>query len=120
MNRTPATLTGFAICVVLGALDVLATFGAGMDDAPPLGVVIAGAALGLGTLAGAVPAWRGSRTGLLVVVATRVLSVLLGLPVYFTEAPGWARIAVTATIVATAIGVALLVPALRQRPVAVR
>jgi hypothetical protein len=43
-----------------------------------------------------------------------VLSVLLGLPVYFvTGAPPWAQVATTVTIAFTVLAVALLVPALR-------
>jgi hypothetical protein len=115
MNRTPAAVTGFAICVLLGVLDIVSVFGAGMADAPPLGVVLTGGALGLITVAASVPAWRGSRTGLLVVVASRAASILLGVPVYFDDAaPNWARIVVTIAIAASLAGIALLTPALRR------
>jgi hypothetical protein len=115
MNRTPAAVTGLVICVLLGILDIVGLFGAGMEEAPPLGIVLVSGALGLGTVAAALPAWRGSRSGLLVVVATRAVSILLGIPVYFTdEAPSWARVAVTIAIAASLLGIGLLTPTLRQ------
>ena len=115
MNRTPAVVIGLVICVLLGILDIVGVFGVGMEGAPPLGVVIAGAALGLITVTAAIPAWRGSRAGLLLVVASRAVSALLAVPVYFTdEAPNWAPVVVTIAIAASLAGIGLLLTALRQ------
>jgi NAD-dependent oxidoreductase involved in siderophore biosynthesis len=89
-----------------------------MDDAQPLFVLVLGAALGVVTLAALRPALRQSRRGLFAVVGSRALSSLLGVPVYFAaEAPGWAEVATSVSIVFTVLGVALLVPALRQHDV---
>ncbi|MBM2623272.1 hypothetical protein JIG36_48025 [Actinoplanes sp. LDG1-06] len=51
-------------------------------------------------------------------VASRVLSALLGIGAYFDDrAPTWARIGVTVAMVLTALAVWLLMPALRNRRV---
>ena len=114
MKHTPAAVTGLVICILLGVLDIVGVAGAGMEDAPPLGIVITGGVLGLITVAAAIPAWRGNRVGLLLVVASRAVSTLLGIPVYFMDAPNWARIGVTIAIAASLVGIGLLAPALRQ------
>jgi hypothetical protein len=41
MNRTSTARTRFVTCSLCGVLDILGVFGAGMDEAPPLGVVVA-------------------------------------------------------------------------------
>lgn len=115
MNRSPAAVAGLVICVLLGLLDLVGLAGMGMEDAPPLGIGLASGALGLVTVVAAIPAWRGSCLGLLLVIASRAVSVLLGVPVYFAdEAPGWARVVVTVAIAASVAGIALLVTAWRQ------
>jgi hypothetical protein len=61
------------------------------------------------------PAWRGSRGGLLTIIGSRAISALLSVPVFFVdEAPGWARIATAIAITATVIGIGLLVAARHQ------
>lgn len=122
MHRTPAVRTGLIISLVLAALDLVGLAGLGMDDAPPLAVVLSGGILGLLTVVAAVPAWRGSRPGLLGVVVTRAISGLLGFGVYFdSAAPTWAVVATSLFIVASIAAVWLLLPALRTagRPVSV-
>jgi membrane associated rhomboid family serine protease len=115
MNRSPAAVTGLVICALLGVLDLIGLVGLGMDPGPPVGIVLGGAALGVITLAAAIPTWRGSRSGLLTVIASRVISALLGVPVFFADqAPEWARIATAIAIIATVIGIGLLAAARRQ------
>jgi membrane associated rhomboid family serine protease len=115
MNRSPAAVTGLVICALLGVLDLIGLVGLGMDPGPPVGIVLGGAALGVITLAAAIPTWRGSRSGLLTVIASRAISALLGVPVFFADqAPEWARIATAIAIIATVIGIGLLAAARRQ------
>ena len=113
MKRTPATVTGFVLCVLLGLLDVVAVLGAGVDDPPPLAVIIAGGLLGIATVAAALPAWRGNRVALLLVVASRAASVLLSVPAFFTESAG-TLVAVTVLLVVSVVAIALLAPAARR------
>ncbi|HXT45207.1 MAG TPA: hypothetical protein VN748_14020 [Pseudonocardiaceae bacterium] len=66
-----------------------------------------------------------SRGGLLTVIVSRAVSALLGVPVFFAaealaaEAPDWARIATAIAIIATVIGIGLLVAARRQPAIGV-
>ncbi len=118
MNRTPATVTGLVLCALLGVLDLVGVFTTGVEGAPPAGIIFGAAALGLITVAAAIPAWRGSRAGLVVVVASRAVSILFGLPVYFTDGlPNWARLATTVVIAVSLVGIALLAPALPRSAV---
>ncbi|MEV6866346.1 hypothetical protein AB0M44_35800 [Streptosporangium subroseum] len=115
MNRSPAAVTGLAICALLGVLDLVGLAGLGMDDGPPAAVVLGGGALGAITLAAVIATWRGSHGGLPTVIASRVIAALLGVPVFFTDqAPGWARIVVAIAIFATAVGIGLLAAARRR------
>ncbi|HCT77923.1 MAG TPA: hypothetical protein DGG94_16490 [Micromonosporaceae bacterium] len=115
MKSSTGFKTGLVVCALLGLLDVAALAGMGMDGAPPVGVAIGGGVLGIVTLAATIPAWRGGRGAVLTVIASRLISILLGVPVFFTdEAPGWARIVVSIVIVATVAGVALLAAAFRR------
>ncbi|MDP9224397.1 MAG: hypothetical protein M3P18_11205 [Actinomycetota bacterium] len=96
-----------------GLLDFTGLFALGDSDSPKpvIGTVFV---LGVITLVGVVLAWRGSRAGLLVTLAVRVVDVALAVPAYFLNAPGWVLAVLTATIVATVLGIALVVPALRR------
>ncbi|TWP54195.1 hypothetical protein FKR81_01130 [Lentzea tibetensis] len=107
MKRTPVFTAGLTICGLLGLFDVVSIGGAG-EDGPPLGIVVAAAALGVLTLVGVVMAWRGKRFGVATVVVSRVLAALLNLPVYFLDAPTWVLALVTALLVLTVVGVAML------------
>jgi hypothetical protein len=119
MTRSFKYSAGIAICALLALVDVVGLAGAGMDDAPPLLLIVMAAALGVVTLGALRPALHHSRAGLVTVIASRVLSVLLGLPVYFvTGAPAWAQMATTVSIAFTVLAVTLLTPALRHRHVA--
>ncbi|GAB2591458.1 hypothetical protein Aab01nite_39030 [Paractinoplanes abujensis] len=106
-------ITGLVICALLALLDLVGSLPMG-DVRPPLGVLVAGLVLGLITLAALVPAWRGNRRALLVVVVSRALSALLGIGAFFDDAaPGAALVGVVVALVLTAVAVVLLVPALR-------
>ena len=109
MTRSRSFTAGIVICAVLGALDVLGLLGFGADDAPPAAVIIAGAVLGVITLAALRPAWRGNSRGVAAVAGSRVISALLGIPVFFVDdAPEWAPPVVAVSLVLTAVGVGLL------------
>ncbi|MFG2794851.1 hypothetical protein [Streptomyces sp. NPDC048419] len=102
MRRT----IGRPLCAVLAVLDLAGIVGLWQHPGPPAGLVITGTVLGAVTLAAYRPAARGSTRALRVVVGSRVISALLGLPVFFTaDAPDWARV--------TAIVLAMLAPAIR-------
>ena len=91
---TPTTVTtarrrvtgGARIALLLAGLfavlDIVVSAGELGDTLlQPLALIV----LGVLTLAGIPFAWRGVRSGLLVVAATRVLSALSTLPVYFSD-----------------------------------
>jgi hypothetical protein len=115
MTRSSSTTAGLAICALLGVVDVISLGGLGADDGPPTGIVLVGAVLGVLTLWGVALAWRGQRKGAPVVIVTRVLSALLGIPAFFVDdVPSWVPPVIALTLVLTAIAVALLVGALRR------
>jgi hypothetical protein len=117
MNRAPAATAGLVICALLGALQVTASLvGLTMDSAPPLGILVTGGALGLITLATVVPAWRGSRAALLLVIASRAAAVLLATPALFVDPSNSVRVVVAIAIAVTLVGVWLLAPSLRRTP----
>ncbi|NUO99674.1 MAG: hypothetical protein HOV96_11920 [Nonomuraea sp.] len=95
MRRSPLLITGLTLSAALGVLDLAGLAGLFVDPAPPAAIVIAGALLGVATLASVPAAWRGHRTATVIAVATRVLSALLSVPAFFTpDAPGWAKLAI--------------------------
>jgi hypothetical protein len=113
MRRT----IGMTLCAVLAVLDLAGIGGLWQHPGPPPAVAITGAVLGAVTLAAYRPAARGNTRALRIVVGSRLVSALLGLPVFFTaDAPGWARLTVAVLIVGTAIAIALLAPAARPAP----
>ena len=115
MNRSFNHTAGVAICALLALVDVVGLISIGMDDAPPLIISVGTAVLGVVTLAALRPARRYVRS--VTVIASRGLSALGGLPVYFVSgAPGWAKVATTIAIALTVVGIALLMPALRRVP----
>jgi len=117
MNRTPAVTTGLVICALLGALNVTASLiGVTADGAPPLGIVITGGVLGLITLAAVAPAWRGSRGGLLLVMASRAAAALLAAPALFVDESDSVRVVVAIAIAVTLVCIWLLGATLRRTP----
>ena len=107
---------GLGLCAVLAAVDIIGLIGFAMpDDAPPAVVMVVAAILGVVTLAALKPAHARRRRGTAIVVWSRVLSALWGIPVYFApDAPGWAEGAVAVFIALTAVALGLLLAARRQ------
>jgi hypothetical protein len=117
MNRTSAVTTGLVICALLGALNVIAGLaGLTAHGAPPLGIIITGGVLGLITLAALAPAWRGSRGGLMLVMASRGAAALLAAPALFVDPSDWVRVIVAIAIAVTLVGIWLLAATLRRTP----
>jgi hypothetical protein len=117
MNSTPSSTNltwGLALCGFLALTDLAGLAGAGVDDAPPLALVLASAGCGVITLAALRPALRRVPAALWTVVVTRVLSALAGVPAFFVDAPAYARLAVGASLVVTALGVVLVLSATRR------
>lgn len=100
VSHSHTFIAGLAVSVVLALADVLGLAAISAADAPPAVIVIVGAALGLITLVGVWTAWRHQRGGRATVIVSRLLSLVLGVPVYFTDgAPSWAKVVVTIGIV---------------------
>jgi FtsH-binding integral membrane protein len=117
MNRALAVTTGLVICALLGALNVIASLvGVTAESAPPLGIVITGGVLGLITLVAVAPAWRGSRRGLMLVMASRGAAALLAAPALFVDPSDRVRVIVAIAIAVTLAGISLLAATLRRTP----
>ena len=109
MTRSRNVTVGLMLFALLGVLDVVGVLGAGMEDAPPLPLVIAGFLLGVVTLAGVRMAWRGAPRGMAIAVVSRILSALIGVPVFLVDdAPRWAKVTVAVCIGVTAMAVGLV------------
>ncbi len=119
MNRSRTTTVGLALAALLGLGEIVSLpFGDG--EHPPLVVAVAGAVLGLVTLAGVVTGWRGSRAGIVAVIVTRLLSALTAVPAFLVDGvPAPALAAAAVGIAVTLASVALVAPALRSRVPAV-
>jgi|tagenome__1003787_1003787.scaffolds.fasta_scaffold16899946_2 hypothetical protein len=63
---------GLVICALLASVDVLGIASTGMDDSPPLFVLLLAAALGVVTLAALRPALQDRRAGVLLISGLRV------------------------------------------------
>jgi hypothetical protein len=113
INR-PAYLppTSAAIFALLGIIDIGLLGVVGSSIAPPLGVSIAFAMLGLVTLVALVPARNGSRPGLITAVIARVISAVLACGAFIAGAPPWVMAVEGFVIVATIVALVLL----RRRP----
>jgi hypothetical protein len=86
-----------------------------VDDGARAFVAVATAVFGILTLAGVAAAWRGSRAGLLTVIAARIADALiLGLPGFFLDAPWYALVIVVVCAVLSVAGIWLSAPALRR------
>jgi hypothetical protein len=116
MNNTFGHRTGVVIMALLGLLNIVGLVGLGQDDAPPAGVVIVSAVLGVITLVAALPSYNRTQGGLWTMIGTEFLSALMGIPVFWADdAPDWAIPAVVASWVVTLLAIALLAPSLRAR-----
>ena len=110
MKPTVQRAVAVGISAVLAVLDVASVAAIGVQGAPPPAIALITAALGVITLAAALPALRSSRRGAQIVIVSRVLSAMTGLPVFFVGgAPGWAVPVVLGTLVLTALAIWLLV-----------
>jgi hypothetical protein len=118
MNRSPAGTAGLVICALLGMLELVGLAGINSADAPPAPVVLIGGALGAITLIGVFLAWQGKLPGVVIAVGSRLISAALAVPVFFTDAPSWARVVVAIALAATVAAVALLSGSLRRRDLA--
>jgi hypothetical protein len=120
MSASSRPTIGVAVLALLAVLDIsylaLAWFGAlGSADAPPTGVLVLFAAVGIVTLATVQPAQRGNRTAAWIMVGSRVLSVLLiDLPAYALGAPVWVDVIVSVAILLTALGIWWTAPLLTR------
>lgn len=115
MKRSRLLVAGLILGGLLGLVDVIPLPG-GDGAQPPFAVVVAGAVLGLITLAGCFLAWRGSRTGAVAVIVSRLLSGLTAVPAFFVEGVAVeARGAAAVGVVLTLACVALVAPALRSQ-----
>ncbi|WP_433730289.1 hypothetical protein ACQP2Y_19680 [Actinoplanes sp. CA-051413] len=118
MHRSKGFVTGLVIAGLLGLGDII-TLLVGNGETPPVEVAAIGAALGLITVAALVPAWRGSRGGVIAIVVSRLLSAVTALPAFFVDdVPGGAVAAAAVGLVITLVAVALVAARLR-RPAAV-
>ena len=110
MRRRRRFDAGLGLCAVLAAVDIIGLAAFAMpDDAPPAVVIVVAAILGVLTLAALKPASAGRRGGVAIVVWSRALSALLGIPVYFaSDAPGGAEVATAVLITLTVVALVLL------------
>ncbi len=98
---SPLTASTTALFAVLGLIDIALVGAIWTSSPPPLAVSLGVGSLGLITLAGLVPANRGSRGALGAIVVTRVISALLAVPAFFLGAPTWAMAVEGFVILAT-------------------
>ena len=116
MKPTVQRAVAVGISAVLAAFDVAGVAALGAAGAPPAALALTAGVLGLITLGAALPALRGSRRGAQIVIVSRVLSAVLGIPVFFAgDAPGWAPAAVLGSIVLTALAIWLLMHSTETR-----
>jgi hypothetical protein len=111
---SPRIRAGLALLAITGLLDLAALFALGDADSPKP-VVVASGLSGLVTLAGVACVWRGRRGAMYVVLAALAVDLVLDVPAYFLDAPGWVLGVATATLVLLVAGVGLLAPFLRRR-----
>ena len=118
MNHSTSVRVGLVLAGLLGLLDLV---GLVLPSGPaPTEVIVAGAVLGLATVAGVVLAWRGSRAGIVLVIVTRLLSALGAVPALFVdEVPTGVSIGAGIGIVVTLVAVGLVSAGLRRRVPAV-
>ncbi|MEN3540189.1 hypothetical protein AAH991_34110 [Microbispora sp. ZYX-F-249] len=115
MKRSVPLIIGLVLAALFGLGDVISV-PLGDGEHPPFAVALADGVLGLITVVGVVPAWRGSRAGVVAVIVTRLLSALSAVPAFFADGVPAPAIAVAAVGIALTLAcVAFLAPALRSR-----
>ena len=98
-----------AIFALLGLIDIALLGVVGSAVAPPLGVSIIIAGLGLVTLVALIPApVHGSQRALVTAVAARLISALLAAAAFFAGAPAWVMAVEAFVIAATVAALVLL------------
>src|SRR4051812_3741355 len=115
MRRTIGTTVGLAIAGLLALYDIAAA-GVGGDAQRPTAVAAAGVVLGIVTIAGIFLAMRGARSGVALVIATRVLSALTAVPAFLgptVPSPTVLAVAVTGAVI-TGLVVVLLAFGMRS------
>lgn len=106
----PAASAGLFALASLIDISFLAAIGS--KDAAPLPVILTFAVFGAVTLATLIPARRGSRPALIIVVVLRSISALLAFVSFFASAPVWVMVCEAIVIVSTVTALVLL----RRRP----
>ncbi|WP_369244928.1 hypothetical protein [Streptomyces sp. R41] len=102
--------TGLVLAILLGLSDVLSVLITDGEH-PPRGVAIATTVLGVVTLAAAVLAWRGNRTGFTITAVTRVISALSAVPALIVDdVTAGIRIVTAMSIALTAVLLVLIRP----------
>ena len=97
--------------VLLGVLSVLDLAGPLITDGehPPMWVALAGAALGLASLACIALAWRGSRRAILPLAVLRLVSALTALPAFFVgDVPIGVVVFAAGFVLMSLVGVAMV------------
>ncbi len=94
---------GLAVATLLAIFDLLFT-GTSLD------VLVTAALMGVVTIVGVIILWaRGSRTALRAVAASRILSGMAGIPVFFTDSAGPGLVVTAAVfVVLTVLAVGLM------------
>ncbi|TWF81833.1 hypothetical protein FHX44_117778 [Pseudonocardia hierapolitana] len=112
--RTPLLTAGLVLAGLLGLADLATPFVTDGEH-PPVVIALLAAAIGLATLVAAVAAWRGSRGGAWVVIATRLVSAVIALPAFVVpDVPAPAVLAAGAGVVATLLAAGLIVTGLAR------
>src|SRR5690349_18120055 len=95
---------GLALLAITGLLDLTVLVALGDPDSPKP-VVIANGLNGLITLAGVAYAWRGRRGGTYVLLVAVAVDLVLNVPTYFVDSPGWVLVIATAILILLVAGV---------------
>lgn len=115
--------TGQKVGLVLAGLMSAANIPSAMfptpdgETGPPLGILIAGSALGVVGLVAVIAAWRGNKVAARIAAGALIVVTLTGLPAFFVEGvPAGIRILVGVSVLWTAAAVYLMFAAPRRSP----
>jgi hypothetical protein len=113
MHRSPGITVGLAIAVLLALFDITLPFGGGGDGRPAAAAAVS-LVLGVLTIVGVVLHWVGRRSGALIIIVTRILSVVVTLPTLIMgNVPTFDRLFAAAVVVLTIVAILTLVPAMK-------